>query len=84
MIKYEEFVREAKNEEPDLTSKKAVLSFIAANLMRFINRADGDDKGLILLVAALGVLNAGEDTTALNTARRLATAALAMRNRPKD
>lgn len=75
---------EAKSTDQDLTSKKAVVSFIAANLMRFINRPEDDDKGLILLVAALGVLNAGEDATSLNIARRLATAALSVRARNKD
>lgn len=75
---------EAKNDEPDLTSKKAVVSFIASNLMRFVNKPDADDKGLILLVAALSVLNLGEDPTTINIARRLATAGLVAKSRGKD
>jgi hypothetical protein len=75
---------EAKNDEPDLTSKKAIVSFIASNLMRFVNKPDADDRGLILLVAALSVLNLGEDSTTINIARRLATASLVTKTRGKD
>jgi hypothetical protein len=79
MIKFEEYIQEAKDDEQDLSTKKALVSFIAANLHRFANRPDGDTKGLMLLVAALGILNTGDDATAINTARRLATAALIAR-----
>ena len=72
MIKFEEFVQEAKDEEQDLSTKKAIVNFIAANLFRFANKTDGDTKGLMLLVAS-------DDATAINTARRLATAALIAR-----
>ena len=82
MIKFEEFVAEAApatQDEPDLSNKKALVSFIAANLMRFANKPEGDTKGLMLLVAALAILNTSEDATAVNTAKRLATAALIAR-----
>jgi hypothetical protein len=78
MIKHEEFVAEAE-EEQDLSTKKAIVNFIAANLYRFANNPKGDTKGLMLLVAALGILNTSDDATAINTARRLATAALIAR-----
>jgi hypothetical protein len=67
---------EASNEEDDLSTKKALVNFIAANLFRFANKPHGDTKGLMLLVAALGILNTSDDQTAINAARRLATAAL--------
>ncbi len=76
-------IHEAKDDQ-DLSSKKAIVSFIAANLMRFVNKPEGDDKGLIMLVAALSVLNMGEDATTINIARRLATAALVAKSRSKD
>jgi hypothetical protein len=79
MIKFEEFVQEAKEEEQDLTTKKALVNFIASNLFRFANKPEGDTKGLMLLVAALGILNTSDDAQAVNTARRLATAALIAR-----
>lgn len=79
MIKFEEFVQEAKDDEQDLSTKKALVSFIASNLYRFANKPEGDTKGLMLLVAALGILNTSDDATAVNAARRLATAALIAR-----
>lgn len=81
MIKFEDFVLEAQDEEPDLTTKKALVNFIAANLFRFANKPEGDTKGLMLLVAALAILNTSDDATAVNTARRLATAALIARTK---
>jgi hypothetical protein len=78
MIKHEGVVAEAE-EEQDLSTKKAIVNFIAANLYRFANKPSGDTKGLMLLVAALGILNTSDDATAINTARRLATAALIAR-----
>lgn len=79
MIKFEEFVREAKDEEQDLSTKKALVSFIASNMYRFTSKPEGDTKGLMFLVAALGILNASDDVQAVSTARRLATAALTAR-----
>lgn len=79
MIKFDEFVLEAKDEEQDLSTKKALVSFIASNLFRFANKPEGDTKGLMLLVAALGILNTSDDPSAINVARRLATAALIAR-----
>ena len=79
MIKFEEFVQEAKEDEQDLSTKKALVNFIASNLFRFANKPEGDTKGLMLLVAALGILNTSDDAQAVNTARRLATAALIAR-----
>ncbi len=68
MIKFEEFVTEAKDEEQDLSTKKALVNFIASNLYRFANKPEGDTKGLMLLVAALGILNTSDDAQAVNTA----------------
>lgn len=79
MIKFDEFVQEAKDEEQDLSTKKALVNFIASNLYRFANKPEGDTKGLMLLVAALGILNTSDDQSAVNAARRLATAALIAR-----
>lgn len=79
MIKFEEFIQEAKEDEQDLSTKKALVNFIASNLFRFANRPEGDTKGLMLLVAALGILNTSDDASAVNVARRLATAALIAR-----
>ena len=79
MINFGEFIQEAADEEQDLSTKKAIVSFIASNLYRFANKPDGDTKGLMLLVAALGILQTGDNATTVNAARRLATAALIAR-----
>lgn len=79
MIDFKEYIQEAKDDEQDLSTKKALVSFIAANLFRFANKPEGDTKGLMLLVAALGILNTSDDAAAVNTAKRLATAALMAR-----
>lgn len=79
MKKFEDFIVEA--EEEDLSTKKALVNFIASNLYRFANKPEGDTKGLMLLVAALGVLNTSDEAQAINTARRLATAALSARTK---
>lgn len=82
MIKFEEFIQEAQDEEEDLSTKKALVNFIASNLYRFANKPEGENsKGLLLLIAALGVLNTSDEAQAVNTARRLATAALTARTR---
>ena len=72
------------NEADELNTKKSIISFIASNLIRFANRPDGDEKGLIMLVAALGVLNVSDDQAAINIARRLATSALIAKSKSKD
>jgi hypothetical protein len=79
MIKLRDDITEAKDEDFDLSTKKAIVNFIAANLYRFANKPEGDTKGLMLLVAALGILNTSDDATAVSVARRLATAALIAR-----
>ena len=82
MKKFEEFVIEAQDDDEDLSSKKALVNFIASNLYRFANKPDTENsRGLLLLIAALGVLNTSDDPQAVNTAKRLATGALNIKNR---
>jgi hypothetical protein len=82
MKKFDEFITEAQDDTEDLSTKKALVNFIASNLYRFANKPEGENqKGLLLLIAALGVLNTSDDPQALNTARRLASGALTARNR---
>jgi hypothetical protein len=82
MIKFDEFINEAQDDTEDLSTKKALVNFIASNLYRFANKPEGENtKGLLLLIAALGVLNTSDDPQAINTARRLATAGLIAKTR---
>jgi hypothetical protein len=66
-------------------SKTNTLNFIVSNFYRFINKEDKDNKALLLLIAALTVLNTAKegDTQVISTARRLAQSALSRPGRGK-
>lgn len=67
--------------DPDL-DKKQLVNLIATQLYKFVNSPSYDVKSLIMLVAALTLLNAGESNSqANNTARRLAVSAMSRRGR---
>lgn len=69
-------VKEAIDDANDGTSdeaKRAVISMITSNFYKFINNPDaGDNKGLLMLIAALTTLNADDTPQTLATAKRLA------------
>ena len=53
-------------------AKKAMLNYITSSFQRFLNLDTNDNKGLLLLVAALNVLNTGDSSAqTISTARRL-------------
>lgn len=58
------------------TTKSGLQMLIATNFLRFASQDQKDVKGLLLLLAALSVLNSGSDTNTLNIARRLATSGM--------
>jgi len=65
--------------------RKAIVNFITSNFYRFINSTDeNDNKSLLMLVAALSVLNVSDQPNAVQIARRLATMALMRSGRRKD
>lgn len=72
--------RQHLNEDDDSigTTKKSVTNFVATNLNRFANSQDAADlRAMLLLIAALNVLNTTEDNpNAVQTARRLANVAM--------
>lgn len=58
-------------------SKKTLVSFISSNLARFLSKSDKQDNTpLLMLIAALQLVNTASDPQSLTVARRLATAAL--------
>ena len=58
-------------------TKKNVLNFLTSNLYRFINEPETrDNKGLLMIIAALTVLNTSDTLVAIQTARRLGQMAL--------
>ena len=71
MKKFSEFNEEASDED---NTKKSVLNLIATSLNRQASStSDKDTRSILMLIAALGMLNAKDDTgLSLSTARRLA------------
>jgi hypothetical protein len=68
MKKFKEF--EATSDTEEVPSKDNLVNIIANSL----NRAGGkDDKTMLMLIAALGLLNLSKDGLPLSVARRLAT-----------
>lgn len=66
----------------DASSKKQLVNMIATQLYKYVNASSYDVKSLIMLVAALTLLNTDDDNLqALNTARRLAMSATARTNK---
>ena len=65
------------NDDLELT-KKSLVTFISSNLARFLSKSDRQDNTpLLMLIAALQLVNTASDTQSLTVARRLATSALA-------
>lgn len=72
MKKFSEFNEETSDED---NTKKSVLNLIATSLNRQASSSsDKDTRSILMLIAALGMLNAKDDTgLSLSTARRLAS-----------
>ena len=72
MKKFSEFNEEVSDED---NTKKSVLNLIATSLNRQASSSsDKDNRSILMLIAALGMLNAKDDTgLSLSTARRLAS-----------
>lgn len=59
------------------TAKSTLVTFISSNMARFLSKSDKQDNTpLLMLIAALQLVNIASDTQSLSVARRLATAAL--------
>jgi len=64
-------------------TKKGVVNFITSNFYRFINSdGEGDTKALLMLVAALSVLNSDQPNS-VKVARRMAQTALVRAGKSK-
>lgn len=76
---------EDKDDSVQGDTKQATLNFIASNFYRFTNSPDEtDSKSLLMLIAALGVLNMGDDNpNAIQIAKRLAQLALVRSGKKK-
>lgn len=73
-----------KDDDVAADTKKAVLNLVTSNLYRFVNASDdSDNKGLLMLIAALAVLNNTDHPNSVQVARRLAQMALARSGKKK-
>jgi len=79
MKKFSEFNEETSDED---NTKKSVLNLIATSLNRQASSSDKDTRSILMLIAALGMLNAKDDTgLSLSTARRLASGSTTKSNK---
>lgn len=74
MRKFSEFAEE-KTEEDDMeSSRKSLLILIANALNKYRSSDKSDIKSMLMLIAALGLLNAKDESNlSLSAARRLVT-----------
>ena len=70
MKKFKDF--ETKQQDDD-TSADTVANIIANSLNRVSSSKGDDSKSILMLIAALGLLNLSKDGLPLSVARRLAT-----------
>jgi len=79
---FSEFLKE---DSPNATTTKAsVMSTIVSNFQRFANSADSDNGALIMLTAALAMLNASDSSYALQSAKRLSQMAATRAGKSKS
>jgi hypothetical protein len=72
MKKFKEF--EAKQQDDDVATTDNVVNIIANSLNRVSSSKNADDsKSILMLIAALGLLNLSKDGLPLSVARKLAT-----------
>lgn len=76
---------EEKDDSQSTDTRQNTLNFIASNFYRFTNAPDeSDSKSLLMLIAALSVLNMGDDNpNAVQVAKRLAQLALVRSGKKK-
>lgn len=75
-----------KEEDDDKTvdSRKSLIQFITANFYRLAQQQDlKNDRGMLLLIAAISMLSVDDDTQIVNTAKRLAQLALTQSGKSK-
>lgn len=71
-------------DETSVDSRRALVQFISSNFFRFVQNPDQkDDRGMLLLIAAISLLNMGDDLQTINTAKRLAQLALTTKMKKK-
>lgn len=59
-----------EDDSMDMPDKKSLVNFIMSSAQRSVN--DSNDRSLLLLIAALAMLNSADDSQVMSYARRLA------------
>lgn len=67
MLEIETLLEEVEDKE----SKASLINYITSNFYKTVNEKDGDQRKLLLLIAAISMLNVN-DESALTAARKLA------------
>ena len=85
MISFEDFLIEDDDTDTTSDTKRATVNLIASNFFRFINSPDdSDNKAMLMLIAALSILNLNDDNINVEQiARRLAQSALVRAGKKK-
>lgn len=78
------FIFEEDDDQQTKDPRKGLIQFITSNFYRFVQHPDlKDDRGMLLLIAAISLLNMGDDSQTINTAKRLAQLAVAQSGKAK-
>lgn len=67
MLEIEKLLEEVEDKD----SKSSLINYITSNFYKTVNDKDGDQRKLLLLIAAISMLNVN-DESALTAARKLA------------
>lgn len=67
MLEIEKLLEEVEDKD----SKSSLINYITSNFYKTVNDKDGDQRKLLLLIAAISMLNVNDDS-ALTAARKLA------------
>lgn len=78
-----DFINEEDQEQDSVDPRRQLIQMITSNFYRFINNPDHkDDRGLLFLIAAIGLLGIGNDSQTVNASKRLAQLALSRSGKP--
>ena len=73
-----------EDDEKNVDSKKSLIQYITANFYRLAQQPDTkNDRGMLLLLAAISMLSVDDDAQSINLAKRLAQLALTQSNKSK-
>lgn len=73
-----------EDDDKSVDSRRNLIQFITSNFYRLAQQQDlKNDRGMLLLLAAISMLSVDDDTQIVNTAKRLAQLALTQAGKSK-